>query len=190
MGRDRGDRRPRIRPRGPPARQFLDALGGDTLTRAELEETLGDAREWKSTLDALVGEGVVGRSGEGKRGDPHRFRRILWDRPPQKTTETLTDAVAASVVVPPLRGNHRNATSRTAPTESCDGAAPTETKRALPRAQQVWAYRADLLGHRVRVLAVDDAEARLRIESSNGDAGREVAVPLTAFGGSGLRRLA
>ena len=42
---------------------------------------------------------------------------------------------------------------------------------------------------RVTVLSVEGGKARSRIEPRDGDAGRELAVPLTAFGGPGVRRL-
>jgi archaellum biogenesis ATPase FlaH len=59
---------------------------------------------------------------------------------------------------------------------------------APPRPGQVW-HDPEAPHHRLRVLAVDGDEARVRTESQDGQAGREGAVPLTAFGGSGLRRV-
>jgi len=60
--------------------------------------------------------------------------------------------------------------------------------RPPPRPGQVWCNPSSP-AHRLRVIAVDGDEARVRVESSNRDAGRELAMPLEAFG-SDLRRVA
>lgn len=57
-----------------------------------------------------------------------------------------------------------------------------------PRPHQTWIHT-EAPHHRLRVLCVERGEARLRIESSDRHAGREVAMPLSAFGGPELRRV-
>lgn len=55
---------------------IMDALRGDgvQLTRSDLEDATGaPARQWHKTLDTLIKDGVVHRSGAGKKGDPYRF---------------------------------------------------------------------------------------------------------------------
>jgi hypothetical protein len=70
-------------------RQALLRVLGDALTRTELEAALdAPAVQWKRQLDALETEGLVRRSGEGKRGDPHRWQKVCSTPPAQKRTQS------------------------------------------------------------------------------------------------------
>jgi hypothetical protein len=160
--------------------EVLGALGSDELTRADLTDLLGDAREWKSTLDELVGEGAVERSGAGKKGDPHRWRRMLCENAvgasPQNPTERASGAVAVSAVCP-VR-TRRNTTRSTAPRESCE----TTESSVVPSPGEVWLDR-DVPDHNLHVLEVIGDHAKIRAEASNGDTSDELLdVPLGAFG--------
>jgi hypothetical protein len=67
-------------------------------THDDLEELLGaDRRKWRSALEELRAEGVVTRSGEGKKGRPFRYRRRAEEfRPefrPRAWTEWLPDSI-------------------------------------------------------------------------------------------------
>ena len=159
--------------------EVLGALGSDELTRADLTDLLGDAREWKSTLDELVGEGAVERSGAGKKGDPHRWRRMLCENAvgasPQNPTERASGAVAVSGVCP-VR-TPRNTTRSTAPRESCE----TTESGAVPSRGEVWLDR-DVPDYHLHVLEVIGDRAKIRAEASNGDSDELLDVPLDAFG--------
>jgi len=53
---------------------LISALDGELLKRDELEEATGaPSRQWDGQLKALVNEGLVRRTGDGKKGDPYRF---------------------------------------------------------------------------------------------------------------------
>lgn len=97
-GTDRGDARD-IANRG----VLLDALDfGEDRTRAEIEEATGvQAREWHATLDQLIADEIVTRSGEGKRGDPYRYRKVR-ETAAQKPAETGVSGVSVSAA--PRRG--------------------------------------------------------------------------------------
>jgi AAA domain len=59
---------------------LLTALDAGELTRAELEEITGTpARQWHSTLEALIKDKVVKKTGAGKKGDPYRFEKVRTD---------------------------------------------------------------------------------------------------------------
>jgi hypothetical protein len=95
-GTDRGDARD-IAARG----VLLAALSLDEdRTRAELEAAGVDWRDSHDALDGLIASGVVARSGEGKRGDPYRYRK-LWESAPQKPTESVgADGLGVGVCIP------------------------------------------------------------------------------------------
>jgi hypothetical protein len=95
-GTDRSDART-IAARG----VLLDALSLDEdRTRAELEAAGVDWRDSHDALDGLIATGVVARSGEGKKGDPYRYRK-LWESAPQKPTESVgADGLGVGVCIP------------------------------------------------------------------------------------------
>ena len=86
--------------------------------------------------------------------------------------------------LPSLRDGGVGTDDHAGPRTPSSGDLPT----AVPRPQQAW-IDPEAPRHRLRVMAVDGDEARVRTESQDGQAGREGAVPLSAFGGSGLRRV-
>ena len=71
--------------------------------------------------------------------------------------------------------------------ESAGDVTEANGHRPPPRPQQVW-FHAEAPDRRLRVLEAVGDDVRVRIESSNGDAGRLLDIPVTAFGNGGLRR--
>lgn len=61
--------------------------------------------------------------------------------------------------------------------------------RPPPRPHQLWVH-ADAPDRRLRVLEAVGDRVKVRVESSNGDAGKLLEFPVTAFGNGGLRRTA
>jgi hypothetical protein len=87
---------------------ILEAVGRAPLTREELEDAIGSPeRQWHATLAALITEGEVLRTGEGKRGDPFRFLRNTESA--QKRAEN--DSLSAH----PLRDAERNLSAQQKP---------------------------------------------------------------------------
>ena len=102
-GTDRGDARD-IASRG----VLLGAMSFDEgVTRADIEAATGtQAREWHATLDQLITDGVVTRSGEGKRGDPYRYTKVR-EGPAQKRAESVA-AGALDSAAPPIGGQQKD----------------------------------------------------------------------------------
>jgi hypothetical protein len=103
-GTDRGDARD-ITNRA----ALLAALADGELARTALEEATGTpARQWHTTLEGLISEGVVGRSGAGVKGDPFRYRMLRTDaaqRPAQNVRSI--EGAAVSDAAAPRRGQHQ-----------------------------------------------------------------------------------
>lgn len=163
----------------------IKAAGGE-ITRSELEDAAGDVRQWKPVLNGLIEDGVVGQSGKGVKGDPHRYRILSPDSVedgPQKDTERVIVEADLSAVCPV--GAQQNQLHGVENREAVD---PTESGAGpRPHRGSVWTD-ADVPGERLRVLAVEGDVTRLRVESSNGRGGEELEVPLAAFGAD-LRRV-
>jgi hypothetical protein len=89
---------------------LLDTLPSSEpgVTRADLEEQL-DAphRQFAAQLDKLIEEGLVTRDGEGKKGDPYRWRRIVRN-PPAQNPRTIAPGAAAFSSAPPVRAAEEN----------------------------------------------------------------------------------
>jgi hypothetical protein len=60
---------------------ILAALNdGGQLARTDLEDATGTpSHQWHSTLDTLIAEGLISKTGEGKKGDPYRFQMLRTD---------------------------------------------------------------------------------------------------------------
>jgi hypothetical protein len=136
-GTDRGDARD-IANRS----KLLDALSYDEdRTRTDLEEATGaPAREWHQTLDQLIADRLVTRSGEGKRGDPYRHRKVR-EAAAQKCAESAgADGFAAGACFPV-----GEAPAETAPRQSLDdgscGTASAQKPRDAPETDQERAER-------------------------------------------------
>jgi len=83
----------------------LDALAdGEALTRPELEEATSTVwRDLLDTVNTLVTAKFVTRSGNGRKGDPYRYRKAVGDptaRNPTAPTETPRGGAGLSVVCP------------------------------------------------------------------------------------------
>lgn len=67
---------------------LLDALkAGDSLTRPDIEEITGTAwRELLDTMNTLVADKCVKRTGAGRKGDPYRYAKAVGNAPPQNPT--------------------------------------------------------------------------------------------------------
>gem|GEM_PF-2505108 len=129
------------------------------------------------------------RDGSGRRGG-----WVFAERSENGTRPALPDGSGRAdggdggepspLPLPSLRDGGVGTDDHAGPRTPSSGDLPT----AVPRPQQVW-IDPEAPRHRLRVMAVDGDEARVRTESQDGQAGREGAVPLSAFGGSGLRRV-
>jgi hypothetical protein len=92
--------------------RLLRAVPGEPgATLDELEKVVGvERRKWYGEFKALLSEGLIVRSGEGKRGDPYRHFRAPADSVPafrtEDSTETYGDAPGEipSSRTPPVGG--------------------------------------------------------------------------------------
>jgi hypothetical protein len=84
---DRGDSRALL-----DRQRLLALLDGAPYTRDELVDAMGSPqRQWHGPLEALIGEGVVQRTGAGKRGSPYGYELVRGDAaqtPAQDCAET------------------------------------------------------------------------------------------------------
>jgi hypothetical protein len=134
-GTDRGDARD-IANRG----LLLGALSYDEAhTRNELEDATGvKSREWHKTLDQLIAERLVTRSGEGKKGDPYRYQK-LREAAAQNPAESA-GAGDGNAAAHPYRGAAANRTASQQADGFC-GTAPEQKPRDAPEADQERAER-------------------------------------------------
>jgi 5S rRNA maturation endonuclease (ribonuclease M5) len=104
-------------------RALLDTLEYDAdLTRAELEEATGKkSREWHSTLEKLIDDGLVARSGAGKKGDAYRYRKLRAGCCAESAQNGV--AMGFDAAAHPVGAQHQNYDAA----ESADGAGPAET---------------------------------------------------------------
>jgi AAA domain len=97
---------------------ILAALGGgQELTRPDLEDvTCAPARQWHTTLDALITEGLVQKRGKGKRGDPYRYQIVRTDSA-QGDAQNGAERDPAEILVSahPRRGAETESTAAASP---------------------------------------------------------------------------
>lgn len=88
--------------------------GGDGTTEGELAQVLGlDPRKIGKPLRELVDDGLIDRSGGGRRGDPYRYTRAADDSPPDSPPGEGRNAPMDSP--PPCRGGASNRESPRSP---------------------------------------------------------------------------
>lgn len=82
---------------------ILAALNdGSPLTRADLEDATGaPARQWHTTLEALLKDGAINKTGAGKKGDPYRFQ-ILRKHSAQAAAHNGAETDAAPILLSAL----------------------------------------------------------------------------------------
>jgi hypothetical protein len=74
-------------------------------TRVDLEAQIGSSREWDGTLKQLIASSQVVRLGDGKKGDPYRYRKLRGDAPAaSRRNAVMGDADNAA----PLKGQHQH----------------------------------------------------------------------------------
>lgn len=133
-GTDRGDVRD-ISNRS----RLIAALSFDVeRTRAELEELTGSpSREWHSTLEQLIEDGVVDRSGAGKKGDPYLYKKLRTNAAQNLRRNVVMGGFENAA--PPIRGQHQNHDQAEPPdsafcaetAETTEVAAATDEQEAL-----------------------------------------------------------
>ncbi len=82
----------------------------ELLTRADLEAAVGTPeRQWHPELTTLEHEGLIQRTGAGKKGDPYRFGMLRTDAaqaPAQQCAERESTAASLSAALP-VREQHK-----------------------------------------------------------------------------------
>ena len=158
----------------------LDALGDETLTQHDLKERIGDSKDWRGALKELVAEGIVEKFGEGKKGDPYTYRRILWEGSEQNPTETHADSGGFRVGGP--KGPHGNPESVPASLEN--GGEPVALQSS-PRVGDAY-EDPEVPDVHLRVVSVGCEWVSVESEAQGGSGMRE-RVPLSAFAAGQLR---
>lgn len=125
-GTDRGDGRD-IANRA----KLLEALSSDEWrTRKDLEKAMGAPHlQWCGTLEQLTEAGVVAKAGEGKKGDPNRYKKLAADA---GQNAGRNGGEADSDNAAPLKGQHQNHDAATV-SDSAPWAETAETTAAGAR---------------------------------------------------------
>ena len=114
---------------------LIDALGsGEALTRPELEDDIGaPERQWHKTLDELLSEGLVDRTGAGKKGDPYRFQKVRTNAAQavaQQSAETAQEVRLFSAAHPVGVQQKQPSSAQSAETAQC-AETPSELSRRI-----------------------------------------------------------
>lgn len=117
---------------------ILAALGrsNEPLTRADLEAAVGTPeRQWHAILDMLEHEGLIQRTGAGKKGDPYRFEMLRADAaqaPAQQCAETENTAGSFSAALPVREKQKEPSVAEKANDAQCAESTPCELTGADP----------------------------------------------------------
>ncbi len=132
-GADRGDAR-EISDRA----SLLTVLDAEEpLSRAELQEAMGSPeQQWHDTLKALLSAGEVVRSGEGKKGDPYRYRKVRTDAaqtPAQNRRSNTREAVLDAAAHPVGVQHQKQAAAESISTDGCAESGALDADAELQR---------------------------------------------------------